>query len=323
MTEYFSDKELGEKQPIIEEISTDVWNGIVAIFEEYKTNNYFSFSFPEKCHDNNSLIVGFNEELFNDRVKAEIPNLIIPVERKQIVNDSSTGWNIEETTTNDKVLYVDKYPTLDFIEFLCRNFKTPLKKDYHDFFKHYHLGFEDDFEQKRMFREKLNQLFQRNGIVYILEGNCQIIRSIPKELTGLIKNYKTNDERLNVLINNSIEKLKSVKFEERLIALQMIWDAFERMKTYYTELKKKQSIEKLLELASEGNTDTREELNKEANELTRIGNEFEIRHSETDKKQIKPVEFIDFLFFRMLSFINLIVVKLENNRQSTKAQHHI
>ncbi len=310
MDEYFSDKELGKKHPIIEDIPINVWNGIVAIFEEYKTNNYFSSAFPEKCYDNNSLIVGFNEELFNDRVKAEIPNIIIPIRKKQVENNSFPEWGIEETETEE--IYVDKYSTLDFIEFLCRNFKTPIQKDYHDFFKHYHLDFKDDLEQKRLFIEKLNQLFERNGLVFILEENCQIKRKTPKEFTELIKNYKTKDLRLNELISSANNKFKSVTLEERLSALEKIWDAFERMKTYYEEINKKHSIEQLLELASGGNAHLKEELDREAKELTRIGNEYQIRHFETDKKPIKNLEFIDYLFFRMMSFINLIVTKLEN-----------
>lgn len=90
-----------------------------------------------------------------------------------------------------------------------------------------------------------------------------------------------------------------------------MWDAFERMKTYYIDLKKKQSIEQLLELASGSDVNIKEELDKEAKELTRIGNEYQIRHFETDKKEINQLEFVDYLFFRMLAFIHLIVIKLE------------
>lgn len=311
MAEYFSDKELGKKQPIIEEITIDVWNGIVAIFEEYKTNNYFSSSFPEKCYDNNSQIVGFCEELFNDRVKSEIPVISIPIQRKQVENASITNWEAPEPDIDEITEFVDKYSALDFLEFLCRNFKAPIKKDYHDFFKHYHLDFENDLEQKKVFAEKINQLFERNGIVFILR-DCQISRKLPKEFIHLIRDYKTTDYRLNELINRSLENLKSVRIEERLWALEKIWDAFERMKTYYKELKKKHSIEQLLELASDGDSNIKEELDKEAKELTRIGNEYQIRHFETDKKEIKQLVFVDYLFFRMLVFIHLVVTKLEN-----------
>ncbi len=310
MLEYFSDKELGKKQPLNEEISIDVWNGIVSIFEEYKTNNYFSSSFPDKCNDNNTKVVGFDEESFKDRVKSEILDISTPITRKEPKNTSASNWLDCENDIDETSEFVNKYSTLDFIEFLCRNFKTPNENDYHDFFKHYHLSFKNDIAQKQKFENKINQLFERNGLVFILK-DCQISRRLPKEFSNLVRNYRTEDDKLNELINSSLGHLKSVKTEERIRALEKIWDAFERMKTYYQELKKKQSIEQLTELASSGNDDMKEELNKEAKELTRIGNEYQIRHFETDKKEIKQLEFVDYLFFRMLAFIHLIVTKLE------------
>jgi len=308
MSDYFSNRELGKKQPKREEISVTVWNGIIAIFEEYKRNNFFSFSFPDYCYDNNTLIVGFNEQVFNDRVKAEIPTIEIPISRKEIVSDYDFGFDEQDNKSENNV---DKYSALDFIEFLCRNFKTPEKKDYHKFFKHYHLDFVDNIEEKKEFISKLNQLFERNEIVYQIGESCQVTRKIPIEYSELLREYKTDDEILNQLIDDALKKITSARIEERKIALEKIWDAFERMKTYYKELKKKKSIEQLLEIATNGQASVKDELSKEARELTRIGNEYQIRHFETDKKEINQSEFIDYLFFRMLIFINMIISKLE------------
>ncbi len=308
MSDYFSDRELGKKQPKLEEISVSLWNGIIALFEEYKRNNFFSFSFPDYCYDNNTLIIGFNEQVFNDRVKAEIPTIEIPISRKEIT--SNYDWGIDEQNSENEN-YVDKYSALDFIEFLCRNFKTPEKKDYHKFFQHYHLDFVDNIEEKKEFISKLNQLFERNEIVYQIGESCQVTRKTPIEYSELLREYKTDDEILNQLIDDALKKITSTRIEERKIALEKIWDAFERMKTYYKELKKKQSIEQLLEIATNGQASLKDELSKEARELTRIGNEYQIRHFETDKKEINQSEFIDYLFFRMLIFINMIISKLE------------
>ncbi len=38
---------------------------------------------------------------------------------------------------------------------------------------------------------------------------------------------------------------------------------------------------------------------------TKIGNEYRIRHHETDKKEITETKHINYLFFRMLSLIDL------------------
>ncbi|RCW89182.1 hypothetical protein DFQ08_1221 [Winogradskyella arenosi] len=41
--------------------------------------------------------------------------------------------------------------------------------------------------------------------------------------------------------------------------------------------------------------------------LTKIGNEYKIRHHETDKIEVSKSKHIDYLFFRMLSLIDLCI----------------
>jgi len=95
-------------------------------------------------------------------------------------------------------------------------------------------------------------------------------------------------------------------------ALEKIWDAFERMKTYYMDKKKKQSIEELIQLASKGNIEFANLLNNECKSLTTIGNKYQIRHFETDKIEIKDNKHIDYLYYRMISLIHLFLSELEN-----------
>ncbi len=67
------------------------------------------------------------------------------------------------------------------------------------------------------------------------------------------KIYHTKDERLNQLVQLAHDKFVLPKIEDRTHALEKIWDAFERMKTYYVEKKKKQSIEELILLIANTN----------------------------------------------------------------------
>ena len=50
-----------------------------------------------------------------------------------------------------------------------------------------------------------------------------------------------------------------------------------------------------------------EHLEKEARELTDIGNKFMIRHTETDKVPINESTHIDYLFHRMFAMIHLLL----------------
>jgi len=48
-------------------------------------------------------------------------------------------------------------------------------------------------------------------------------------------------------------------------------------------------------------------LNDEFLELTRIGNNYEIRHFEKGKEEIPSDEFREYLYFRMLSLISFCI----------------
>ena len=89
--------------------------------------------------------------------------------------------------------------------------------------------------------------------------------------------------------------------------MEKLWDAFERSKTYFVEEKidKKNSMEQVLDKLCNGHKDFRELLNAECKALTEIGNKFQIRHFEKDKIAIEDANEIDYLFYRMFSYIHL------------------
>ena len=80
-----------------------------------------------------------------------------------------------------------------------------------------------------------------------------------------------------------------------------------RIKTYYGN-NKGQSAKNLIKIASEGSEEFELLLNEEmVNSLTKIGNDFRIRHHEKNKIKINSVKHIDYLFYRMMSLIGLLV----------------
>lgn len=117
----------------------------------------------------------------------------------------------------------------------------------------------------------------------------------------LIENASsTKDEELINLINEARERF--LKPGDQNIALEKLWDAFERMKTYFDHDKRK-STTRLIKLMSI-DLDTAI-FEAEFETLTAIGNSYRIRHHETDKKPIITDNQIKYLFFRMLSLIYL------------------
>lgn len=109
--EYISDKELGSIERISEEISIDVWNGIVSVYENAIANNLLSGSFPEECPDGQG-ISGCNRNQLENAIKAEIPKLPTP----------SRSCNTQNLYQEDDAP-PDKYAILNLIEFLYKNIK--------------------------------------------------------------------------------------------------------------------------------------------------------------------------------------------------------
>jgi hypothetical protein len=116
----------------------------------------------------------------------------------------------------------------------------------------------------------------------------------------------TQDNELDSLITEAKERFFNPK--DKQIAVEKLWDAFERIKTYF-ESNKKRSSTRLIEISS--NDFNSELVENEFKLLTTIGNEYRIRHHETGKLEIKNSKHIDYLFFRMLSLIDLCLKSIK------------
>ena len=89
-------------------------------------------------------------------------------------------------------------------------------------------------------------------------------------------------------------------------SLEKLWDAWERLKTIEPGRDKKEGIAALLDDAA-AEPEFRSRLEREARELTDIGNTFMIRHSETDRVQIAEAEQVDYLFRKLFAMIRMLL----------------
>jgi len=118
---------------------------------------------------------------------------------------------------------------------------------------------------------------------------------------------RTIDGELDKLIQEAKERFH--KTSDKQIALEKLWDAFERIKTFYCG-KKNVSGEKLVKLIS---TDfDKVFINEEFKSLTKIGNDYRIRHHEQGKIEIKDIKHIEYLFLRMLTLLNLCLENIKS-----------
>lgn len=306
--EYFSDRENGPKTRTIEEISQTVWMGVVALVSRMMKDASFGYSFPRLCHT--GPICGYDNDLFNSTLKAEIPEISWPLSLKK----------------RPKTLII-----LDFIEFCHKYTAKPTAYEYHPLDHHNrvtafrnplwqwnqifgdepesgHSHFIYDVEAgKREFRESINLIFARNGIVFELTDKGTVIRLAPEILRELLQyaKFRTGDDELDTLLNTARSKFLTPRIDARKESLEKLWDAWERLKTVEPG-DKKTSVSVLLEKSST-EPGFRKRIDDEALELTDIGNKFRIRHSEVGKIQIESSNHVDYLFHRLFALIYLIL----------------
>lgn len=97
------------------------------------------------------------------------------------------------------------------------------------------------------------------------------------------------------------------------IAVEKLWDALERLKTYYSPtLDKKKSINRITEDMSSNKEPFKKLFENEFHELTKIGNNFRIRHHETTKVDIEDNRHYHYFYKRCLSLITTAIRYLDN-----------
>jgi hypothetical protein len=287
---YFSERELGKKPQTETEISPKIWGYLVASINQLIDNGAFGLHFPEQCPDDDGVI-GSNIALFSQILTAEIPELSWPLDID----------NLPPT------IYI-----MDLLEFCHIYISKPSNGSFHAYYGKYHLHFDVDQGQQE-FRDRINRIFSRNGIAFEFQKDGKIKRIIPQEFNDVLQNssYKTGDIELDRMLEAAKTKFYSPDLQIRKESLEKLWDAWERIKTVEDPSDKKRSATKLLDLVSlEPNF--RQAIEDEASELTKIGNNFMIRHTEVTKTPITSSIQVDFLFMRMFAFINMILIARGN-----------
>ena len=124
----------------------------------------------------------------------------------------------------------------------------------------------------------------------------------------IVNSFETVQEAgTKALLKDAVSLYKTPNPAARQDSVEKIWDALERLKTYYTTLDKKHSSEKIVNDMANGNGEFIDLFNDEFKALTNIGNKYRIRHHETDKIDIIDGRYYDYLFNRCLSLIALAI----------------
>lgn len=282
-------------------ISVEMYSLLFECCNKYKKN--LTHLFPLNCHDNftGSDYLTFNENGFLNRIKVKIPTLY--KDECGRICAPTVGYNY------------DQYALIDYVEFFAQNIMDISEKWNNERYRNYQ--YIDCLKTKKVFRNfksEINELFSEAGLLYILTDEAIVERVV--ENSPLTKQMENNfltlkEKGTRDLLKYAIELYKTPNFFARQDSVEKIWDALERLKTYYTSLDKKKSATKIVEDMSCKNDDFKELFNAEFKALTDIGNRYRIRHHETDKIDITDVKYYDYLFNRCLSLIALAVQYLQ------------
>ena len=284
---YFSERELGARPRTVQEVTPGAWKGIATAILARIQDGSFGDSYGEQCSDGRG-VTGTDAHLMLDAVESYFPGLSWPLNSAEVPNG---------------------FTALDLVEFAYEKVAAPLTNSHHSFFGHDHLSFDLEAGRKS-FREEINKVFARNGLAFNLEENGQVIRLTPLVLhEALVSSvFNTSDTALDELLEAARKKFLSHDPVVRQEAIERLWDAFERLKTL-VDSDKKASIKILLDSVS-AEPHFRQLLEDESSALTRIGNDFMIRHTEVNKIPIASQEELDYLFHRLFALIRLILRSL-------------
>ena len=261
--------------------------------------------YPEECPDGNGCC-GLDYEKFNTALTFEIPT-IFKDSRGCVGKPKKAAYYGED----DKY---DQYALLDLIELIANEIYDITDRRYHSYYRHDDISFGTTTWIRPKFRKEINDIFTKTGLLYFLNDDGMVERIVENTpLTPEIENEVQNikEKGIKELLEEAILDYKIPNPSARRDAVEKIWDALERLKTYYTSLDKKASAAKIVNDMSGGNNDFQTLFNDEFIALTKIGNNYRIRHHETDKVDITDDNYYDYFFNRCLSLMALAIKYLQ------------
>lgn len=283
-------------------ITLDMYATLFDCCEKYHNN--IAWKYPEECEDG-YVCCGLDWTKFNTALNFEIPSLYR--NSNGYIGKPSKNWY------RDSEEY-DQYALLDYIEFIVQNCKDVEVGNFHSYFGHYHLKFKQTRWVYSVFKSEINDIFTKMGLLYKLTDDKIIERIVENSpLTPDIEASisQVQEQGVRELLQEALVLYKQPYQGSRRNAVEKIWDALERLKTYYTSMDKKDSASQIVNDIAGGQASFVELFDEKFKALTKIGNNYRIRHHETDKIDITDDRHFDYFFNRCLSLVALAIQYLK------------
>lgn len=264
-----------------------------------------AWKYPLECEDGYGCC-GLDMEKFSNSLWFEIPNLF-----RNSSMQIAKPQNPVDPFFEDQF---DQYALLDLVELIAQNCKDLSAKVWHQFHWHHDLHFAETRNVFEEFHRDINDTFEKTGLLYTLTTSGTIERI---EINSVLDDQvmqeveQVSEIGLKELIQDALFRHRQPHPSSHRDAVEKIWDAFERLKSFYIMFDKKKSSMQIVNDIAGYQNDFVALLNEEFKRLTDIGNNFRIRHHETDKIEIIDDKHIDYFFNRCLSLVALSIQYLK------------
>ena len=293
--EFYSDRVSRPTPRTGEEVTPAVWQGVVTLITRRIDDGSLAMEFPaRRCPDLPDATTATDTDRFKMTLSGLIPRLLHESPARQ-----GSTFNVDSPPST--------LVALDLVEFVAMHIAEPSDRLSIRLHIHDHLSFDRLSKQqgRKRFCAEIDQIFARNGLAFTVSTDGLVRRLGPPEARKLVSDFipQTGDPSLDNRLRDATARFTSRDPKDRVDALEKLWDGFERLKTLELGGQKKDSMNQLIGRAAPA--PLREHLEIESAELTRIGNEFHIRHFEHDKAPLPaPSETaVDYLFTRLLAFV--------------------
>ena len=290
------------------DIDIDKYGLLLGCCEQYFEN--LAWKYPKECEDGRGCC-GVDKLKLAKQIIFEIPDLYL--DESGLIAAPLRSFNVFKTDpdTDD----YNQYALLDFIEFMHSNIRDIQKGDYHKYYNHYHINTMNSVNIRNKFVSEINLCFQRAGLLYKLNTTGEVERIIPNDVaTTDVEQIvlSLNEKGTRELLQEALDLHRSHEPNAKRDSVEKIWDAYERLKTYYyPDLDKKDSVQRIISDMSNGSDIYHTLFEEEFQALNKIGNNYRIRHHEADKTDITDGRYYDYFFNRCLSLIALTVQYLK------------
>ena len=305
---YYTERH-GMRRPVVKtyDISIEKYALLLHCCEKYYNN--LAWKYPEQCPDGHGCC-GIDHEQFRMDLRYEIPSLYR--DNADCIAVPTVHYNI--FSSNNEEDEYDQFALLDLIEFFAKNVRDVVVGGFHSYWGHHHLTCQNSRNVCAQFRDEINDIFRKTGLLYELNTDLQVERIVENSpLTPAVESAIAAVKEVGTreLLQEAILLHRSPYPADIRDAVEKLWDAYERLKSYYTTMKKEKSAEKIVNDMAAGQAPYVTLFDTEFRALTNIGNGFRIRHHETDKVEITDVRYYDYFFNRCLSLIALAIQYLQ------------